>query len=165
MIYNTSMLPKYNLSKKPNGFTLVELLLVITLISILSGVLISTINFANQRKNAEDAIRRETIYKIVESLETYRLGERGLYPTDPNSDGNPSDDPMLATYFKNGWPNGTPNGATYSYWVSAARDTAGVTVIQNSGRVFKFRSEWGAVQNCTIPGRVSPADTVCTIYN
>lgn len=46
------------------GFTLIELLIVIAIIGILSGILISVINPAEQRTKANQAVARSNLEKI-----------------------------------------------------------------------------------------------------
>lgn len=67
-------------AKKQNGFTLVELLLVIVIISILSGVLLVIIQPGKMQGNARDAQRLSDLKVIQGALELYFADHRS-YPT------------------------------------------------------------------------------------
>ena len=84
--------------------TLVELLIVITLISILAGLVISTLNVTQQRDRAEDGVKQSRLAEVVSGIAVYEAAEDS-YPTDPNNDGDPSDDPVFTTYVGD-WPEG-----------------------------------------------------------
>ena len=148
------------------GFTIVELLLTITIIGILSGVMLSVINVQQQQNRAADAIRISNLERAVEGIEAYYAAE-GEYPDDSNGDGNPIDpavgpadeygDP-LEIYITQ-WPNGEPAGAVYDYYVNASQDVFGVVV--ESSRIgigYKYRSDWNEMQECT---ELSPSSANC----
>ncbi len=63
------------------GFTLLEILLVITLIGILSGIILSAINPSRQLAQARDAERLSEIRKISNALDMYTANNRGEYPS------------------------------------------------------------------------------------
>ena len=69
------------LNKK--GFTLVELLLVIIIISVLSGVVISVVNTSALRARARDSQRKSDLSKIQTALELYYTDNRN-YPPSPS---------------------------------------------------------------------------------
>ncbi len=71
-------------NNKINGFTLVELLIAISLIAILSGVLFSVINPLSIQKKTRDAQRKADLTKIMVALESYFADNRS-YPV--KSDG------------------------------------------------------------------------------
>lgn len=69
-------MPKLNIksykeSHKINGFTLVELLIVIVIIGILAGVTISVIDPIAQQNKAKDAVTRATMDKITMNIDSY----------------------------------------------------------------------------------------------
>lgn len=63
--------------KKKKGFTLVELLIVISIVAILSAVVMS--NFTLARQKGRDARRKVDIQSIQSALELYR-SDIGSYP-------------------------------------------------------------------------------------
>jgi prepilin-type N-terminal cleavage/methylation domain-containing protein len=67
------------------GFTLVELLVVITIIGILSNIGISTFSSAQQK--TRDAKRKAYLKQIADAFEAYH-NDKGQYPAD-NGSGNP----------------------------------------------------------------------------
>lgn len=70
------------------GFTLIELIVVIAIISILSALLMT--NFVGIRERGRDAQRKADVRQIQSALELYRADE-GSYPTsglDLCGDGN-----------------------------------------------------------------------------
>jgi len=122
-------------------------LLVVTIMGVMAGTLISVINYSKHKQNAEDAVKRSNMEKLVTALETYRTIE-GKYPADANGDGNPSDDAQIAKYIKNGWLSGEPLGAVYVYWTNATRYDMGLLVNLASGGTSKYKLSWGQIKNC-----------------
>ena len=59
------------------GFTLVELLVVISIIGILSGLLFA--NFGGVREKSRDGVRKSDLGHIQSALELYRA-DQGSYP-------------------------------------------------------------------------------------
>ena len=65
--------------KKNNGFTLIELMIVVLIIGILSGVTLSVLNSGGIRQKAKDTQRTADIKRIQTALELYFSDHRG-YP-------------------------------------------------------------------------------------
>lgn len=87
------------------GFTLVELLLVITIIGILAAF--GATNFARTQRTARDTTRRTQVKAISDAMEQY-YALHGSYA-------NGCDSSSLATYLPGGMPtdpSGTANGLT-----------------------------------------------------
>ena len=63
--------------KNNSGFTLIELLVVISIISLLSSIVLSSVNTARAR--ARDTQRIMIIKQLQNALELYR-SDKGLYP-------------------------------------------------------------------------------------
>jgi len=106
------------LNKNKKGFTLLELLIVITIIGILAALLL--VNFINIRQRGRDAQRKSNIRQIQTALELYR-SDQTAYP-NPSLPACPNGlsfgttlymqsipcDPMGGSYFY------TSNGGTYT---------------------------------------------------
>jgi prepilin-type N-terminal cleavage/methylation domain-containing protein len=73
------MLQNTLINKNKKGFTLVELLIVISLISILSGILISVINPNGMRQKFRDGQRISDLKRLQSALELYFADNR-MYP-------------------------------------------------------------------------------------
>ena len=120
------------------GFTLVELLIVITLIGVLSGVVLVVIKPSHFRNRAEDSVRKSTLEKVAQGIEAYYVAEGG-YPIDkPPADGVPDD---VSTYLI--WPT----DATYFY-VSTASDQfcVHVPLASDVAQYYKYCSEWHEIR-------------------
>ena len=70
-------------SPKPAGFTLVELLLVITIITILAGLTFAMLGFAERKAKTERA--KGEVNALSLAIEAYKI-DNGDYPRDPNTD-------------------------------------------------------------------------------
>lgn len=93
----------------PQGFTLVELLVVVSIIAILSVIGITV--FTNTQKGARDAKRKGDIESISKALEThYNDTTCGATNTNPYC-------PVTGTWFSGGLipTNPGPGGADYVY--------------------------------------------------
>jgi len=76
---------KMNKNSKNKGFTLVELLVSISLIAILSGVIFTVINPRGIQQKSRDSQRVSDLAKIKVALESYFSDNRG-YPVSTDSD-------------------------------------------------------------------------------
>ena len=101
------LLPKT--THNPNGFTLVELLVVVAIIAILSVIGLAV--FTGIQGRARDSKRKADIDEISKALEVHFAN--GSYPA------------VVGSWFANGATpaNPTPNGAAYSGIPPAATTT------------------------------------------
>lgn len=129
------------------AFTLIELLLVITLISILTGVTLTLFNPVSRRRAAEDGVKKSNIGKIVEVMETYNTAEGSYPPTNAFCDSTGTS--ILSKTYMGKCPNGQPNGATYSYTSNGTSYGVSVPLSTDSTTCIKYRSGWSKSMTCT----------------
>ena len=145
-----SLLPRPSVNR--GGFTLVELLVVVSLIGILAGVMISIINPVKQRKIAEDGVKMANLQKLALGIEAYG-NANSAYPTVPISlnTSNVPTNPADLVNFVSRFPNGEPVGATYSYFSTASDNFAVVvTKSEDTSYCFKYRAAWGKIKTCPV---------------
>jgi len=66
-----------------NAFTLVELLIVVSIIGILSGIALVVVNPQRQRDIALDTVNKQTLSNMAQSIEGYFLASGSLtYPAN-----------------------------------------------------------------------------------
>lgn len=120
--------------KKKKGFTLVELLIVISIVAILSAVVMS--NFTLARQKGRDARRKADIQSIQSALELYR-SDIGSYPVTAAlaSCGNSASLPGTGTYsgviYMRKIPCG-PDGTTPYTYVQSGTTYTITTTLENT---------------------------------
>lgn len=72
-------------SRTRNGFTLIELMVVIAIIGLLSAVVLVSLNTA--RAKARDAQRKEEMLSIQQALQLYANDHNGSYPVSSGWNG------------------------------------------------------------------------------
>jgi general secretion pathway protein G len=66
-------------ARQAGGFTLMELLIVITLIVVLAGIALST--YATSVRRAKEATLKENLFRLNDSLDQY-YADKGTWPPD-----------------------------------------------------------------------------------
>jgi prepilin-type N-terminal cleavage/methylation domain-containing protein len=80
--------------KNQKGFTLIELMVVVAIISLLSGVVLASLDIA--RSKARDGVRYSDMKQIKNAIELY-YSNNGVYPTcngEDLCDGYPTFEPI-----------------------------------------------------------------------
>lgn len=78
-----------NIYKNNKAFTLVELLIVITIIGVLAGITVSIINPQRQQRIAQEAINKQAMLKISEGVQAYYIATNSIdYPDELFKNGN-----------------------------------------------------------------------------
>ena len=128
-----------------NGFTIIELLIVVSVLGVLSGVVISAVNQKAQKQRAQDAVGRGRLEQLAQGLESYNATE-GKYPTQtgtaPTSVPDYAANPHLTDYIVT-WPSG------YTYVVSADQTAMAVYFQTATGSYLKYSSSFAKIKVCT----------------
>jgi type II secretory pathway pseudopilin PulG len=94
----SSLNVRHSSFRAEGAFTIIELLVVITIIVILAGLILSTMSYV-QKKGARSRAEAE-IAAMSAALESYKA-DNGIYPTDSNTTAlkaNTMGDPTQSTY-------------------------------------------------------------------
>ncbi len=76
----------FKINKKRNkGFTLIELLVVVSIISLLSSVVLASLNSA--RVKARDARRKADLHSLETAIQLYFISNNGAYPDNATTQG------------------------------------------------------------------------------
>jgi general secretion pathway protein G len=99
------------MNRRPRGFTLIELMIVIAIIGVLASILLP--NFLHARAQAQTAACEGNLKNIATALEEYATDNNGRYPSasapvDATLFGGPTNPYMTTT------PQ-DPAGGSYSY--------------------------------------------------
>lgn len=114
------MLQKKTITQKKSGFTMIELLAVVTIMAILFAI--GIVSYTNASKNARNNRRRSDITNLRQALVLYR-SDNGCYPRNLNdlipdywSDGSiPTDPSGSVAYSFSGVPITCPDGSTLGF--------------------------------------------------
>ncbi|OGE20234.1 hypothetical protein A3A14_00090 [Candidatus Daviesbacteria bacterium RIFCSPLOWO2_01_FULL_43_38] len=118
-------------SKKDKGFTLVELMVAISIVAVLATIGFSL--FQSTQATARDAKRRSDVDAMVSALETHFDATTGVYTA--------IDDTVAATWFVDKITpkdplNDAASGYTYSYPTAAATTYKVCAKLENKGGNF-----------------------------
>jgi prepilin-type N-terminal cleavage/methylation domain-containing protein len=130
--------------KHANGFTIVELLIVIVVIAILATI--SVVSYTNIRSRATAATLQGDLATAAKVLENDRT----------NSDTN--DYPLTLAAANNGKGITASNGAGYQYTVDNASSPKSYCLTGAKGSQTFYVDQGGIVSSGVCPGQVAPAD-------
>lgn len=123
------------MKKNQKGFTLLELLVVIGIISMLVGLL--SVSYSAAQKRGRDSRRRSDTRAVQEALEQYYVENTYAYPSGDCGD--------AGEYIKGAWPTVDPSGTNYegmdactatSYCICAEME------VENSGNATDENCSW-----------------------
>lgn len=113
----------------PKGFSLMELLIVIGIISILASTIISSFRYV--RRTALVSKAKQEFISIYDSLEAYKNDNGGQYPADANRDIPPGLEAYLAPGI---WPDAAWPGSVFDWENWDDPDNPGEKIYQISVR-------------------------------
>lgn len=82
------------------GFTLLELLVVISIIALLASMVFASVNSAREKAGIADAIRK---VKDLQKAVAMFYDDTGVYPADCGSDCTAAMDPLINSFGVPGW--------------------------------------------------------------
>ncbi|MHC4396696.1 MAG: type II secretion system protein [Planctomycetota bacterium] len=153
--------------KPPRGFTLVEVLVVISIISILMGILLPVLG--NARRQARALLGMKNQGEIVSAVSSYAMDNNGRYPESVATVGRGSrwswQEPTVLTGFRKRSPklNRSVSGYLHSYI-----NDASVMFCPNAPRKYYYLQQaWDAGDNWDHPGEGTDdhADPVYGTYS
>jgi prepilin-type N-terminal cleavage/methylation domain-containing protein len=152
---------KHNLFR---GFTLIEMLVVIAIIAILTGVVLASLSGAKSK--SRDGKRISDISQIQLALEQY-FDRCQAYPSTLTTGTNciaSNGATVHLSDFISAIPSQPTGGSvvqtTYGYYVSAVSDYVLVAFLENSSDVLK-----DSLTNSTKPSWATTADCTATVKN
>ncbi len=144
------------------GFTLIELMIVVSVIGILSGVSISIINRAQQQNRAHDGVNLANLTKVVSAIESYYYGE-GSFPISvgATTPGNPLTVPS-ANVSLNVYISTWPEGFVYKYDAPSNAFAIYVLWKVNADNCYKYISTNQEIKSCKCDVATTTNVSVCT---
>lgn len=147
--------------KKTNGFTLIEMLVVISLIGILAAL--ALVSFTSAQKQARDTVRKSDLKQYQTATESYASKNSGIYPihasivtittsstlcgsSELNIGACPVDPKNISPYLYKYISDAT--GTSYVYWGGLEKNST--------------TSYWVLCSNGKIGEKVAPAPTTAT---
>lgn len=141
--------------KAQKGFTLVELLIVVSVIGVLFAVTLSVINLNRVRGSARDGVRMANLEKLVTALESYISAENlipanhaDLMRTDASAPHKVFHDFYLDNY-PVGLDDQGKEDPDYDYtYIRVGNDYGFIVKSSLPDSCFKYLHSWGNIRNC-----------------
>jgi prepilin-type N-terminal cleavage/methylation domain-containing protein len=139
------------MNQRSQGFTLIELVIVISIIAILATTILSVLNPIEYQKSARDTLRLSTLNSISQALELY-FADNKSYPVDTDANLLLSSLQKYNSRVSFSDPSGCPityaqslNGTGYT--VTAVKESKGFSV--PAGQVFVKVEGGTTVASCS----------------
>ena len=116
---------------KQKGFTIIELLVVITILSILTSSIIILVKPQEMRNRAQDAVRKQDVSVIAGSLERY-YADNNSYPDPASLPANPDEFSANGVVYLKIMPK-DPDGNNYVYTQDTTQDFSICTTLEVPG--------------------------------
>jgi prepilin-type N-terminal cleavage/methylation domain-containing protein len=140
--------------KSEHGFTLIEMMVVVSVLGALSAVVISVINTQAHRQRAQDAVNIAQLEQVSQAIESYQAFH-GSYPSVSGTIPNYAADPDLAGYIAAAkWPSGlayVTNGTNFAAFFAAG----------DGHSYYTYGSSYGEVRHCGVAA-TSADPTLCS---
>jgi prepilin-type N-terminal cleavage/methylation domain-containing protein len=125
--------------KDQQGFTMIELLIVVIVIAILAAIAIPT--YLGQRQKAKDAAVKEAVHSLQVGVQTYAVDHGDAYPAS-------GDLAVLKDGYVDAWPHDPYRGGTMAY---ASSPTAGSYAYTSTGTSYEVIG-WLSNGSFEVPG-------------
>lgn len=124
------------------GFTIIELLIVVSILGILSGITLTVIDTGKQRARAEDAVKRSNIEKLAQAIQAHCNAEAKC----PALKTDGSRQPNSPTYIS-AWPT---DDTSYTYVRNGDYNfEVNVRSSLDPAKYIKYNSLVGKIEVCT----------------
>jgi len=136
-------------STRRRGFTLVEMLAVITIIVILAAVILGSIKFVKDKQNSSKASIQ--IALLAKAIQEYKL-DNGNYPPSTSNDGTGQTKNLRQVLYLDGVNDATKQKKTYvpeldetnkQQWISGTGSTA--IIVDPWGNEYRYRTGTSAL--------------------
>lgn len=135
-------------SNRTAGFTVLELLVVISIIAVLSAALLATFSIA--RRKSRDASRAADFKSLQVALELYYSANSDTYPDDLSS--------LVPAYIPAVPADPSLGDAAYGYVQSAPLGYVLGAIMENPGQTSILTSDYDGVEDITINGVATNCD-------
>lgn len=125
--------------RSPNGFTLVELLMVTLIIGLLASIAIPIFN--GQRAQAKNAVAVNTLQNAVQAASSYYISNGESFEGLNSVKINETESTISASQAYYNWTPGSANAdgkKIYVNWVGGPEDYGGEVNDQPAGRVYEM---------------------------